>query len=187
MVHLGALYMVATAIALCQSILLPTRDPLANIPLLASTPSDGGKKACAAQNILDNCLSVQGVVFSMCSYSDWACKCQAQKALAGCFNNCPSDDARAAHEGQITVFCNAAKREEEEKSKTITPVSRSSATKHTVGEVATVRRVSRGSSSPSRESRDVSFSNESRASSHHGSAMAAAAAAVALGSLAIMI
>ncbi|KAJ1858357.1 hypothetical protein LPJ76_001020 [Coemansia sp. RSA 638] len=55
----------------------------------------------------------------MCSYSDWACKCQAQQALVGCFNNCPSDQARAANEGQVTVFCNAAKRTKEEEERTI--------------------------------------------------------------------
>ncbi|KAJ1662681.1 hypothetical protein IW140_005564 [Coemansia sp. RSA 1813] len=97
-------------------------DPLANIPdpstLLPQAPAfPEGKKACAAQNILDNCLSQQTTVFNMCAYGDWACKCSAQKAVAGCFNNCPMDEAKSAHEGQITVFCNAAMREEEEKSK----------------------------------------------------------------------
>ncbi|KAJ1882197.1 hypothetical protein H4R99_001512 [Coemansia sp. RSA 1722] len=88
---------------------------------MAATP---GGKLCAAQNILTNCLSIQGIQFTACSYSDWACKCQAQKALVQCYNNCPGDDARASQEGQVTVYCNAAMREEEQKSadssKTIT-------------------------------------------------------------------
>ncbi|KAJ2695980.1 hypothetical protein FB645_006323 [Coemansia sp. IMI 203386] len=88
---------------------------------MAATP---GGKLCAAQNILTSCLSIQGIQFTACSYSDWACKCQAQKALVQCYNNCPGDDARASQEGQVTVYCNAAMREEEQKSanssKTIT-------------------------------------------------------------------
>ncbi|KAJ2523312.1 hypothetical protein H4217_000173 [Coemansia sp. RSA 1939] len=93
-------------------------DPLANIPDPATQlPVPQGKPVCAAQNILDNCLSQQRTVFSMCSYADWGCKCSAQKAIAGCFNNCPMDEAKPSHEGQIIVFCNAAMREEEQKSK----------------------------------------------------------------------
>ncbi|KAJ1801006.1 hypothetical protein LPJ59_000639 [Coemansia sp. RSA 2399] len=92
-------------------------DPLANIPDIQAPAFPEGKKPCAAQNIVDNCLSQQKTVFSMCSYSDWACKCSAQKAIAGCFNNCPMDDSKSSYEGQIIVFCNAALREEEEKSK----------------------------------------------------------------------
>ncbi|KAJ2503611.1 hypothetical protein GGH96_000171 [Coemansia sp. RSA 1972] len=60
----------------------------------------------------------------MCSYSDWACKCQAQQALVGCFNNCPSDQARAANEGQVTVFCNAAKRTKEDEERTMSKNTR---------------------------------------------------------------
>ncbi|KAJ2618961.1 hypothetical protein H4R22_005451, partial [Coemansia sp. RSA 1290] len=79
-----------------------------------------------------------GQVLAMCSYSDWACKCQAQKSIAGCFSNCPSDNARAAHEGQVTVFCNAAKRaqeeEEEKKSKSASKLPRS-ATKESADEI----------------------------------------------------
>ncbi|KAJ1760066.1 hypothetical protein LPJ77_003435 [Coemansia sp. RSA 2523] len=60
----------------------------------------------------------------MCSYSDWACKCQAQQALVGCFNNCPSDQARAANESQVTVYCNAAKRTKEEEERTMSKNTR---------------------------------------------------------------
>ncbi|KAJ2722349.1 Phospholipase D1 [Coemansia sp. Benny D115] len=74
------------------------------------------KGACAAQNILTNCLSIQGQMFSMCAYSDWTCKCQAQKSLASCYGNCPDDQGRSAAEGQIAVYCNAVLREEEAKS-----------------------------------------------------------------------
>ncbi|KAJ1746477.1 hypothetical protein LPJ78_005813 [Coemansia sp. RSA 989] len=101
-------------------------------------PAPPGPKACSAQNVLDNCLAVEGQVLAMCSYSDWACKCQAQKSIAGCFSNCPSDNARAAHEGQVTVFCNAAKRaqeeEEEKKSKSASKLPRS-ATKESADEI----------------------------------------------------
>ncbi|PIA12878.1 hypothetical protein COEREDRAFT_89997 [Coemansia reversa NRRL 1564] len=98
---------------------------------LSSPSTDKKVKACEAQNVLDNCLSVQGQTLAMCSYSDWECKCQAQKSIAGCFNNCPTDNARAANEGQIDVFCNAAMRakEEEEDKKKSKSIKSDSATK----------------------------------------------------------
>ncbi|KAJ2659203.1 hypothetical protein IWW48_003639 [Coemansia sp. RSA 1200] len=109
----------ATLVAALATSALAFVDPLANIPDPATQlpPVPQGNPVCAAQNILDNCLSQQRTVFSMCSYADWGCKCSAQKAIAGCFNNCPMDEAKPSHEGQITVFCNAAMREEEQKSK----------------------------------------------------------------------
>ncbi|KAJ2831899.1 hypothetical protein GGI24_001426 [Coemansia furcata] len=55
-------------------------------------------------------------MFNTCAYSDWGCKCAAQRTIASCFNNCPDDDGRVAQEGQIKVYCNAAMRVEEEKS-----------------------------------------------------------------------
>ncbi|KAJ2850241.1 hypothetical protein IWW36_002037 [Coemansia brasiliensis] len=112
---------------------VPGMDLLSS-PTIATQPPQlpPGPKTCNAQNVLDNCLAVEGQALAMCSYSDWACKCQAQKSIAGCFSNCPSDEARSAHEGQVTVFCNAAKRaqEEEEKSKSSSkshPTSKDSA------------------------------------------------------------
>ncbi|KAJ2439358.1 hypothetical protein GGF42_007981 [Coemansia sp. RSA 2424] len=55
-------------------------------------------------------------MFNTCEYSDWGCKCAAQRTIASCFNNCPDDGGRAAQEGQVTVYCNAAMRVQEEKS-----------------------------------------------------------------------
>ncbi|KAJ1807899.1 hypothetical protein LPJ56_004824 [Coemansia sp. RSA 2599] len=99
---------------------------LLGLPSPSEAAAALGPKACAAQNILANCLSIQGIQFTACSYSDWACKCQAQKALVQCYNNCPGDDARAAQEGQVTVYCNAAMREEEQKSSSLAKASSSS-------------------------------------------------------------
>ncbi|KAJ1808337.1 hypothetical protein LPJ56_004727 [Coemansia sp. RSA 2599] len=99
---------------------------LLGLPSSSEAAAALGPKVCAAQNILTNCLSIQGIQFTACSYSDWACKCQAQKALVQCYNNCPGDDARAAQEGQVTVYCNAAMREEEQKSSSLAKASSSS-------------------------------------------------------------
>ncbi|KAJ2116880.1 hypothetical protein IW146_001185 [Coemansia sp. RSA 922] len=75
----------------------------------------GYPRGCAAQNILNTCLSTQGIMFNSCAYSDWGCKCAAQRTIASCFNNCPDDDGRIAQEGQVKVYCNAAMRDEEQK------------------------------------------------------------------------
>ncbi|KAI7821264.1 hypothetical protein BX661DRAFT_200733 [Kickxella alabastrina] len=72
--------------------------------------------ACAAQHIVERCLSTQGLVFDQCEYSDWACKCQVQTALVSCYNNCPDDQGRIGPEAQVALYCNAATRVQEAKS-----------------------------------------------------------------------
>ncbi|KAJ1898957.1 hypothetical protein LPJ66_002422 [Kickxella alabastrina] len=71
--------------------------------------------ACAAQNIVERCLSAQGLMFDQCEYSDWACKCQAQTSLVSCYNNCPDDQGRIGPEAQVALYCNAAIRVQEAK------------------------------------------------------------------------
>ncbi|KAJ2261816.1 hypothetical protein GGI01_002009 [Coemansia sp. RSA 376] len=88
---------------------------LANIQLDWAEALVGYPRGCAAQNILNTCLSIQGIMFNSCAYSDWGCKCAAQRTIASCFNNCPDDDGRIAQEGQVKVYCNAAMRDEEQK------------------------------------------------------------------------
>ncbi|KAI8319484.1 hypothetical protein GQ54DRAFT_299306 [Martensiomyces pterosporus] len=83
---------------------------------LSSVARVSEARGCAAQGVLDGCLYTQGIVLNTCPYSDWACKCQAQMAIASCFNNCPGDPLRPAQDGQVLVFCNAARHAEEEKS-----------------------------------------------------------------------
>ncbi|KAJ1958280.1 hypothetical protein EC988_000395 [Linderina pennispora] len=73
------------------------------------TPALPGPQGCAAQHVLNNCLNTQGLMLGACAYSDWACKCEAQKTIVSCFNSCPGDETRTAQEGQVKVFCNASK------------------------------------------------------------------------------
>ncbi|KAJ2160181.1 hypothetical protein GGF46_002443 [Coemansia sp. RSA 552] len=109
---------------------LAADDLLANAaPKAPVVELDASTKPCSAQNVLDNCLTQQKQVLAMCSYSDWECKCQAQKSIAGCFGNCPSDQARPSHEGQVGVFCDAAKRVKEEEDKSKSKTSKPTPTK----------------------------------------------------------
>ncbi|KAJ2907494.1 hypothetical protein GGI21_003833, partial [Coemansia aciculifera] len=101
----NAVYSFSTLLLVCSSLFF-SAEALVGFP----------PRACAAQNILNTCLSVQGLMFNTCAYSDWSCKCAAQRTIASCFNNCPDDGGRAAQDGQVTVYCNAAMRVEEEKS-----------------------------------------------------------------------
>ncbi|KAJ2780557.1 hypothetical protein H4R18_003386 [Coemansia javaensis] len=87
---------------------------LAGLAAGASVVGSSGIAACSAQSVLDMCVATQSQMLAMCSYSDWACKCQAQRTIAGCFANCPDDGARAGHEGQVTVFCSAARSKQQE-------------------------------------------------------------------------
>lgn len=99
-----------------------------NDPMMVSQmPAAPKPKFCAAQNILDTCLATQGQMLSMCSYSDWDCKCQAQKSIVQCYLNCPDDGGKAGQDGQAIIFCDAARRTREGQQKNASSLSSSSA------------------------------------------------------------
>ncbi|KAI8624834.1 hypothetical protein F5Y19DRAFT_480212 [Xylariaceae sp. FL1651] len=71
---------------------------LITIAMLATFVSaDDGH--CAAQNILDSCLSTTQGYLGSCSSQDWSCLCEK------CFNNCPSDGRKVDCGNQQKLYC----------------------------------------------------------------------------------
>ncbi|KAI1380937.1 hypothetical protein F4677DRAFT_205251 [Hypoxylon crocopeplum] len=61
--------------------------------------------ACAAQNILDTCLSTTESYVSLCATTDYMCLCDKYTAIMTCFNNCPNDDREASYQQQKDLYC----------------------------------------------------------------------------------
>ncbi|KAI1389723.1 uncharacterized protein F4822DRAFT_442916 [Hypoxylon trugodes] len=61
--------------------------------------------ACAAQNILDTCLSTTESYVSLCATTDYMCLCDKYTAIMTCFNNCPNDSRQATYQQQKDSYC----------------------------------------------------------------------------------
>ncbi|KAI0386698.1 hypothetical protein F5Y04DRAFT_70354 [Hypomontagnella monticulosa] len=61
--------------------------------------------ACAAQNILDTCLSTTESYLSLCETTDYMCLCDKYTAIMTCFNNCPNDSREASYQQQKDLYC----------------------------------------------------------------------------------
>ncbi|KAI1476299.1 hypothetical protein F4774DRAFT_413083 [Daldinia eschscholtzii] len=61
--------------------------------------------ACAAQNILDTCLSTTESYVSLCATTDYMCLCDKYTAIMTCFNNCPNDSRASSYQQQKDLYC----------------------------------------------------------------------------------
>ncbi|KAJ6264323.1 hypothetical protein Dda_0468 [Drechslerella dactyloides] len=76
-----------------------------------ATPSTGvvtGSSSCAAQNILNVCISQAKARLSACTATDYGCQCEVQQAVVQCYNNCPNDAGLYAEKGTLSSYCVAA-------------------------------------------------------------------------------
>ncbi|KAF3058410.1 hypothetical protein GL218_05787 [Daldinia childiae] len=79
-----------------------------------TTDSDDGSSsstattACAAQNILDTCLSTTESYVSLCDTTDYMCLCDKYTAILTCFNNCPNDSRAPSYQQQKDLYCTNA-------------------------------------------------------------------------------
>ncbi|KAK8204203.1 hypothetical protein BKA81DRAFT_91805 [Phyllosticta paracitricarpa] len=87
---------------------------LASVGLVAAqstpgaAPTGGAGGTCAAQTILDTCLTSEKAKADACGGNDWLCLCDTYQSILTCYNNCPNDSARSAVNNQVTQFCGAA-------------------------------------------------------------------------------
>ncbi|KAI8968475.1 hypothetical protein BDF20DRAFT_916990 [Mycotypha africana] len=64
--------------------------------------------ACAAQNVLDTCLSNEDNYLKTCINADYACLCKWHTAKLSCYDNCPSSLGRPAQQGLKDTYCSIA-------------------------------------------------------------------------------
>ncbi|CRG85210.1 GPI anchored serine-threonine rich protein [Talaromyces islandicus] len=65
--------------------------------------------SCAAQYILDACLSSTTPQLKACAANDWTCLCDRSNTVLTCYNNCPGHDGQFGAQQTKTSYCNAAK------------------------------------------------------------------------------
>ncbi|KAK0615025.1 hypothetical protein B0T17DRAFT_375746 [Bombardia bombarda] len=64
--------------------------------------------ACAADYIVEACLSTENARLATCATTDYDCQCAAWGSILTCFNNCPNDQRAATYAGQKQIFCGYA-------------------------------------------------------------------------------
>ncbi|RKP34856.1 hypothetical protein BJ085DRAFT_4716, partial [Dimargaris cristalligena] len=67
---------------------------------------------CDAQVVVTECLKNSNNAFGACSATDYACRCLAQEAIAGCYINCPDHPDSLGAQGNRQIYCNQASAEE---------------------------------------------------------------------------
>ncbi|RKF80283.1 putative gpi anchored serine-threonine rich protein [Golovinomyces cichoracearum] len=60
---------------------------------------------CAAQPVLELCLSSTSAIASACAPTDYSCLCQKYTDVLTCYNNCPDDVRRASTLSSQSAYC----------------------------------------------------------------------------------
>ncbi|KAJ6088198.1 hypothetical protein N7486_009459 [Penicillium sp. IBT 16267x] len=87
------MHYIATPISLLllgSAALGTAQDAVVGQNLAAS--SDSG--SCAAQPIVDTCVTIMKGTLDKCTDDDWDCKCSGSANIANCYEDCPDDPAR---------------------------------------------------------------------------------------------
>ncbi|KAK3305369.1 uncharacterized protein B0T15DRAFT_194905 [Chaetomium strumarium] len=64
--------------------------------------------ACAADYIVESCLSTEKAKLESCGHEDYTCRCAGWNAILTCYNNCPNDPRLHDDAGQREIFCGYA-------------------------------------------------------------------------------
>ncbi|KAK4126684.1 hypothetical protein N657DRAFT_566934 [Parathielavia appendiculata] len=84
-----------------KAILLP-------LAVLASCAMAQTTTGCAANYIVEACLSSENAKLNSCGREEWECLCQQWKNIITCYNNCPNDPRQHESAGQRDIFCGYA-------------------------------------------------------------------------------
>ncbi|KAL1964282.1 hypothetical protein VTN77DRAFT_7102 [Rasamsonia byssochlamydoides] len=133
----------------------------------AATSSSSSSYSCAAQDILDACLSSTKPQLQNCPANDWKCLCEQSNNVLTCYNNCPGDPDRFGAEQTMTSYCNAAKAE--------APSSTTSASTATATSSANAESTSSTAANGNSDSTSTSTSSASKSTSSSDSTSKGAA------------
>ncbi|ROV89043.1 hypothetical protein VSDG_08712 [Cytospora chrysosperma] len=61
--------------------------------------------SCAADYIVEQCLTDTQSTQQNCDTTDYSCQCAAYQAEYTCFNNCPGDARQATYSGLVSQYC----------------------------------------------------------------------------------
>lgn len=80
------------------------------VAISASATLVAAQTKCAAQNIVDTCVSSYQSRIDACNKkgNDFICLCDVYSDVLVCYNNCPDSQDRPPVENTVTSYCNAA-------------------------------------------------------------------------------
>ncbi|KAK4240209.1 hypothetical protein C8A03DRAFT_31684 [Achaetomium macrosporum] len=78
------------------------------LAVLASSAVAQTTTACAADYIVESCLSTEKAKLENCALDDYTCRCAEWNAILTCYNNCPNDPRLHEDAGQRDIFCGYA-------------------------------------------------------------------------------
>ncbi|KAL2022005.1 hypothetical protein VTK56DRAFT_6245 [Thermocarpiscus australiensis] len=78
------------------------------VAVLASAAAAQTTSTCAADYIVEACLSGERAKLANCQTGDYDCQCNQWKNIITCFNNCPNDPRKFENQGQMQIFCGYA-------------------------------------------------------------------------------
>ncbi|KAF4624375.1 hypothetical protein G7Y89_g13794 [Cudoniella acicularis] len=87
-----------------------------------SAPAVPSSTSCAAQDILETCLSTGMGYVNACALADYGCLCEKWNDILTCYLQCPNDPTYASALATKNAECNA---NAENPSSTVTPISKS--------------------------------------------------------------
>ncbi|KAI7892325.1 uncharacterized protein EV154DRAFT_505568, partial [Mucor mucedo] len=82
---------------------------IVSVIVLLSQSVSAQSPSCAAQEVLNTCLSNEDTYLKTCIDQDYACLCKWHTAKLSCFDNCPQDLGRGSSQGLKDTFCSIAK------------------------------------------------------------------------------
>ncbi|KUI55438.1 hypothetical protein VP1G_02733 [Cytospora mali] len=71
----------------------------------ATSSAVSSTSSCAAEYIVDQCLSDTEARQKQCDTTDYSCQCAAYQAEYTCFNNCPHDSRQSTYGGLVSQYC----------------------------------------------------------------------------------
>ncbi|USP76742.1 hypothetical protein yc1106_04016 [Curvularia clavata] len=80
------------------------------VTVAASASLVAAQNKCAAQNIVDTCVTSYQSRIDACNKkgNDFICLCDVYRDVLVCYNNCPDSQDRPPVENTVTSYCNAA-------------------------------------------------------------------------------
>ncbi|KAL2171594.1 hypothetical protein VTG60DRAFT_2427 [Thermothelomyces hinnuleus] len=78
------------------------------LAILASSAVAQTTSTCAADYIVESCLSTEKAKLGNCGTENYDCLCASWEAILTCYNNCPNDDRQQSDAGQRDIFCGYA-------------------------------------------------------------------------------
>ncbi|PSR98978.1 hypothetical protein BD289DRAFT_479771 [Coniella lustricola] len=151
--------------------------PMAVLAQSTTTEAYSSTTTCAADYIVETCLTSTEANQAACGNQDYSCQCAAYQAIVTCFNNCPGDARQSTYQGLVTQYCALASQYSSTNTVAATSTASVSGSESTAAAAAATTATTSGSDSSS-SSTATSSSASSSSSANSGAHLAKGAGGV---------